>query len=438
MTGKILISGAGIAGPALAYWLQKASFAPTIIERAPILRAGGFVIDFWGLGYDLAERMGLADNIGRLSYRIREMRIVNDRGKRVAGFGIGVLNELTGGRFATLPRSELSRLLYEKIAANTEAIFGDEIVDLEQQTGGVGVRFKHAAARSFDLVIGADGLHSGVRKITFGAQEKFERQLGYAVAAFEVAGYRPRDENVYVIYSQPGRMLGRVALRDDRTLFLFVYAADSGSLSAMSDLQAQKAKLRETFGTRYWECAKILDALDGAQELYFDRVSQIKMPSWSRGRVALVGDAAFCMSLMAGQGSALAVTSAYVLAGELAKAGGRHAEAFASYEALLRNYIAAKQRGAERFSAAFAPKTRWGLYLRNAVINVWGWPGTRSAGTSSTRCNCRPMSRQTSNRRGARGPQSGAARCSHARRWHARRVGVAKMRNVVWTSQGGA
>lgn len=375
MNREILISGAGIAGPALAYWLERAGFAPTIIERAPTLRSGGFVIDFWGLGYDLAERMGLADDIGRVGYRITEMRIVDDRGKRVAGFGIGVLNELTGGRFATLPRSELSRLLYNKIAARTEVILGDEIVDLEQQADQVGVRFKRATARSFGLVIGADGLHSGVRKIAFGAQENFEKQLGYVVAAFEVAGYRPRDENVYVIYSQPGRMLGRVALRDERTLFLFVFAANAEDLSLAADLHAQKTMLHEKFGAMHWECAKILDALDDAQELYFDRVSQIKMPSWSRGRVALVGDAAFCVSLMAGQGSALAMTAAYVLAGELAKAGGRPREAFANYEGLLRSYIAAKQRGAERFSMAFAPKTRWGLHLRNAIINICAIPG---------------------------------------------------------------
>jgi 2-polyprenyl-6-methoxyphenol hydroxylase-like FAD-dependent oxidoreductase len=375
MTRKILISGAGIAGPALAYWLQKAGFVPTIVERAPALRTGGFVIDFWGLGYDLAERMGLADDIDRQSYRIRELRIVNDRGKRVAGFGIGVLNELTGGRFATLRRSDLSRLLYGKIAATTETIFGDEIVDLEQQIDRVDVHFKHAAARSFDLVIGADGLHSGVRKIAFGPQARFEKQLGYGVGAFEVAGYRPRDENVYVIHSQPGRMLGRIALRDDVTLFLFVFAADVKSVSVTSDLRAQKAKLREMFGGQRWEYARILDALDGAHELYFDRVSQIKMPSWSTGRVALIGDAAFCASLLAGQGSALAMTAAYMLAGELAKAEGRHHEAFANYEALLRNYIAAKQRGAERFSTAFAPKTRWGLLLRNAIINVCAIPG---------------------------------------------------------------
>lgn len=375
MTRKILISGAGIAGPALAYWLQKAGFVPTIIERSATLRTGGFVIDFWGLGYDLAERMGLADDIAGAGYRIREMRIVNDRGKRIAGFGIGVLNELTGGRFATLRRSDLSRLLYKKIAARTEVIFGDEIIDLEQQTDQVDVRFKHAAARSFDLVIGADGLHSGIRKIAFGPQERFEKQLGYLVAAFEVAGYRPRDENVYVIHSRPGRMLGRIALRDDRTLFLFVFASEIECMSATSELQAQKTKLRETFGGGHWEYVKIFDALDGAQDLYFDRVSQIKMPSWSNGRVALVGDAAFCVSLMAGQGSALAMTAAYVLAGELSKADGRHIEAFANYEALLRNYIAAKQRGAERFSAAFAPRTRWGLRFRNAVINVCAIPG---------------------------------------------------------------
>lgn len=376
MTHNILIVGAGIAGPALAFWLQKAGFAVTLVEHAPALRAGGFVIDFWGLGYDLAERMGLTDELNRVGYHIGEMRIVNDRGKRVAGFGIGVLNELTGGRFITLRRSDLSRGLFEKIAATTEVILGDEIVALDQKSNCVHMQFRHAGARSFDLVIGADGLHSGIRKIVFGPQQDFERQLGYVVAAFEVGGYRPRDENVYVIYSQPGRMLSRVALRDDRTLFLFVSAADAAAVpSAMSDLGVQKAWLRETFGTGHWECAEILDRLENAQDLYFDRVSQIKMAGWSRGRVALVGDAAFCVSLMAGQGSALAVTAAYVLAGELAKAGGRHQEAFANYEALLRDYIAAKQRGAERFSAAFAPKTRWGLCLRNRIINVCAIPG---------------------------------------------------------------
>ena len=133
--------------------------------------------------------------------------------------------------------------------------------------------------------------------------------------------------------------------------------------------------LRDRFGDGKWECPRILDELDRTQDLYFDRVSQIKMKSWSKGRVALVGDAAFCVSLMAGQGSALAMTSAYVLAGELAKAGGRHEEAFSNYEELLRAYIDTKQQGAERFAGAFAPKTRWGLFLRNQVIKAFAIPG---------------------------------------------------------------
>ena len=371
----VLISGAGIGGPTLAFWLKTAGFEPTLIERAPALRTGGFVIDFWGLGYDLAERMGLANDIERVGYHMRELRIVDDRGKGVAGFGTKVFRELTGGRFVTLRRSALSRLLFERIRGTTEVIFGDEIVGLREDADCVRVQLKHARERLFDLVIGADGLHSSVRKLVFGSQDRFEKQLGYGVAAFEVRGYLPRDEDVYVMYSEPGRMLGRFALHDDRTLFLFVFATDVDSSPTMLDKPAQKTMLRKRFGDGKWECALILDELDRAEDLYFDRVSQIKMETWSRGRVALVGDAAFCVSLMAGQGSALAMAAAYVLAGELAKAGGRHEEAFGNYEMLLRAYVRSKQKGAERFSTAFAPKTRWGLFLRNQAIKACAIPG---------------------------------------------------------------
>jgi 2-polyprenyl-6-methoxyphenol hydroxylase-like FAD-dependent oxidoreductase len=221
-------------------------------------------------------------------------------------------------------------------------------------------------------VIGADGLHSKVRGLSFGAQDRFEVQLGYLVAAFEVQGYRPRDEQIYIIFNEPGRLLGRFALHEDRTLFLFVFTA--GEDSAPLDLPGQKALLRARYGDGRWECSRILDELDHVQDFYFDRVSQIRMNAWSKGRVALVGDAAFCVSLMAGQGAALGMTAAYVLAGELAKAG-RQDEAFANYEALLRGFIASKQSGAARFSAAFAPKTRSGLFLRNQVIKASAIPG---------------------------------------------------------------
>ncbi|MFY9602910.1 MAG: FAD-binding domain [Pseudolabrys sp.] len=370
---SVLISGIGVAGPTLAYWLAKIGFRPTLVERAAELRTGGYVIDFWGLGYDIAERMGVANDINRIGYHMREMRIVDDRGQRVTGFGTKVFRELTNGRYVTLGRSDLSRLLFEKAKDTTEVIFDDEIVGLQEQAECVRVQFKRSGERRFDLVIGADGLHSDVRSLAFGPQYQFEKQLGYVVAAFEVRGYRPRDEDVYLMYGQPGRMVGRFTLHNDRTLFLFVFAANSGSLPATLDLQ--KAMLRERYGDGEWECPRILDQLDRTHELYFDRVSLIKMESWSRGRVALVGDAAFCVSLVAGQGSALAMISAYVLAGELANAGGRHEQAFDKYEAFLRAYINTKQRGAERFAAVFAPKTRWGLWFRDQVIKTFAIPG---------------------------------------------------------------
>lgn len=374
----VLISGVGIAGPTLAYWLNAAGFQPVLVERSRGLRTAGFVIDFWGLGYEIAEQMGMKADLDRVGYHMRELRIVDDRGERITGFGANVFHELTGGSFVTLGRSDLARLLFDKIKAATEVVFDDEIIDIQQHPDHVRVRLRKGGDRRFDLVIGADGLRSNVRRLVFGPESEFETQLGYVVAAFEVRGYRPRDEDVYVVHNRPSRMVARFALRSDRSLFLFVFAARSPMIPL--DLPAQKAMLRETYGDAKWECREILGELERADNLYFDSVSQIKMTGWSRGRVALVGDAAFCVSLMAGQGSALAMAAAYVLAGELAKSEGRHEQAFRSYEGLLRDYIASKQKGAARFSAAFAPKTQWGLFLRNQVIRACAIPGLARLG----------------------------------------------------------
>lgn len=371
----VLISGLGIGGPTLAYWLKAAGFEPTLIEHAPKLRTGGYVIDFWGLGYEIAVRMGLSEGIDRAGYHIREMRIVNPKGKRISSFGTNVFRELTGGRYVTIGRSDLSRLLFKTIEGNAEVIFGDEIVGLQQEAGSVEVTFRRGSRRRFDLVVGADGLHSIVRRLVFGPQDLFEKHLGYIVAAFEAGGYRSRDENVYVTYSQPGRMLGRVALSEDRTLFLFVFATDNDAQSDRADPAAQKAMLRRMFDDGKWETSRILAELERARDIYFDRVSQIKMPTWSKGRIALVGDAAFCVSLMAGQGAALAMTAAYVLAGELGKSGQQYQKAFNNYEQILRTFIESKQEGAARFASAFAPKTRWGLFLRNQIVKASAIPG---------------------------------------------------------------
>ena len=264
-TQTALISGAGIAGPTLAYWLDKAGLRPTLIDNAPSLRSGGYVIDFWGLGYDIADRMGLSEDLDRLGYHIQEMRIVDDNGQRETGFGTNVFRELTGGRFVTVRRSDLARLLFERASPVTEMIFGDEISGLEQEQDGVNVTFQRGSRRRFDLVIGADGLHSNLRYLVFGPQDHFEVSLGYTVAAFEAQGYRPRDEDVYIIHNKPGCMLARFALRDDRTLFLFVFADNVRDVTSAHGVEAQKVLLRSRFRGNGWESARILDELESSR-----------------------------------------------------------------------------------------------------------------------------------------------------------------------------
>lgn len=371
---SVLISGAGIAGPTLAYWLLAHGFQPTLVERAPRLRTGGYVVDFWGKGFDLAERMGLGDDLQRLGYRVEEVRLVDGKGRRVGGFRTDVLRSILDDRFISVRRSDLSRLIYRKIETRCEAIFADSIDGIEQRGDGVHVRFARGAPRTFDIVVGADGLHSQVRGLAMAPQDSVERYLGYTVAAFEVDGYRPRDELVYVSYGLPGRQISRFAMRGDRTLFLLVFAAEAGEVPDIHAADAHKAALHRVFGGGGWECPQILAEMDRSEEIYFDRVSQIRMNAWSRGRVALAGDAAFCPSLLAGQGTALAMVAAYVLAVELAKASDRPGEAFARYEARLHPFISGKQQAAARFASSFAPRTRFGLFVRNQVTKLFGLP----------------------------------------------------------------
>jgi 2-polyprenyl-6-methoxyphenol hydroxylase-like FAD-dependent oxidoreductase len=370
----VLISGAGIAGPTLAYWLSVYGVKSTLVERAPCLRTGGYAIDFWGRGFDVAERMGIIPEIRRDGYEIKELRIVNEQGRRIGGFNVDSFRKATDGQYVTIPRGDLVKNIYRRVEGHCETIFGDSITGLNQTTDGVDVTFERAPRRHFDMVIGADGLHSIVRELVFGSEDRFEKFLGYSVAAFEATGYQPRNENIYVTYSVPGKQVGRLTLRNNHTLFLFVFVDERGSRIDSHDTRAHKAKLHSQFGDLSWECPQILAAMESCDDLYFDRVSQIRMDRWSQGRVCLIGDAAFCPSLLAGQGSALAMIAAYVLAGELGRADNSPEDALRRYERLLRPFMLAKQVAAERFASSFAPKTRWGLALRNQITRVLGIP----------------------------------------------------------------
>lgn len=374
---KILISGAGIAGPTLAYWLAHYGMEPTIIEEAPTLRTGGYIIDFFGAGFEIAERMGLVPEVLHKGYQVQEVRIVNREGRRVAGFSAETFTRATGGRFTSLPRGDLAASIFGRVQEKIETIFGDSIAKLEQSPTSVHVTFENGPARDFDLVIGADGLHSRVRELVFGPEVQFEKYLGYKVAAFEAPGYSPRDELTYIMYTEVGQQVSRFTMRGDRTIFLFIFEDESLDRGNESTL-AHKALLRKRFGSSGWECAQILNALDASRDLYFDRVSQIRMDMqkglWTRGRVTLVGDAASCVSLLAGQGSALAMTAAYILAGELHRCQGDYALAFGRYQEVFAPFVLKKQQAALRFAGYFAPKSKLSLLVRNQMINLMRIP----------------------------------------------------------------
>jgi 2-polyprenyl-6-methoxyphenol hydroxylase-like FAD-dependent oxidoreductase len=369
---KILISGAGIAGPCLAYWLREHGFQPTIVERAPRLRTGGYIVDFWGAGFDVADRMGLVPEILQKGYRMAAVREVDRSGRRLSAFRVAAFDRMSGGRFTSVPRSELAASIVGALRDRVETIFDDSITRIEDTGPGVQVHFERGPSRAFDLVIGADGLHSQVRRLAFGEDEGFERYLGYQVAAFTAAGYRPRDEHVYVTHTERGQQVGRFTMRDDQSMFLFVFRSERTEIP--SHLSGQKALLHDHFSGSGWECPKILEALERAESLYIDRVSQIHMDRWMRGRVALVGDAAFCVSLLAGQGSALAMVAAYVLAGELKRADGNHEVGFARYQERLYAFIAGNQRAALRLAPFFAPASRFGLLVRTQLMKLMAIP----------------------------------------------------------------
>ena len=272
----VLISGAGIAGPTLAWWLLRDGHNVTIVEQAPAFRAGGYVIDFWGKGYDLAERMGLMPRLETVGYHVNEVRFVGADGRRRGGFDVSVLDRITHGRFITVPGGELSRAIFEAVEGRCETIFGDSVAGLELDRDGTGALLEGGEKRLFDLVVGAEGIHSVTRELVFGPESAFERFLGYNFAAYTIHGYPRRDPDIYLMYGEPGRQAARFTLHGDASLVLLIWRDPAGT-PIPHDEAEQKAVIRERFAGMGWEVPAFLEGLAVADDLYLDRVSQIRM-----------------------------------------------------------------------------------------------------------------------------------------------------------------
>jgi 2-polyprenyl-6-methoxyphenol hydroxylase-like FAD-dependent oxidoreductase len=365
---KVLISGASIAGPMLAYWLCRHGFDVTIVERAASVRGGGYPIDIRGTAVEAMDRMGLLPKLRAAHIDAQKITFVGADGLPIASLPPEVLTGGELGRDIELLRGTLTSLLVD--LTQREHIryrFSDSIAALEQRDGGVDVRFKSGASDRFDIVVGADGLHSNTRRLVFGAEEQFTRYLGWCFCGFTIPNHLGLSHEG-VTYATPGRAAVLYAVRDNDTLHAFLqFASPRPPLLDGQDPEAQRKLTIQMLSGEGWEVPRMIEALLETDDFFFDGVSQIHMPVWSSGRVVLVGDAAHAPSFLSGQGSSLALVGAYVLAGELASHEDP-VEAFASYERICRPFAEANQALASTGRSILLPTSQEQLERRNQAL----------------------------------------------------------------------
>ena len=383
MNERILISGASIAGLTLAHWLARHGFEPTVVERADALRTGGNGVDVRGQASEVAARTGIMARVRELAADVRGVKFVNAADRAVARVEMRTLDPGS----VEIMRGDLVALLHE--ASGVRILFDDSIQGLEQDEGGVSVSFEKAPARRFDLVVGADGMHSHVRRLAFGPQEEFIRHKGHYFA-FANADATLGEDRWVTMFNTPGRMAG-IYRSGNHAQAKAYFAFRSAPLDYdHRDPSVHKRLVRDAFeGQVSWRTRELLDSAlaDPDPDFYFDACAQVHMASWSAGRVVLVGDAAWCPSPASGAGAELAMVGAYRLAGELAAAEGRHRLAFSRYAAALRPLVATRQQIGPNLRLMI-PRTEAGQHVRNALVHL---PLLRAAGAVERRVQARSV-----------------------------------------------
>jgi 2-polyprenyl-6-methoxyphenol hydroxylase-like FAD-dependent oxidoreductase len=369
MTNRsVLIVGGGVAGPLLAIWLRRSGFEPTVVERAPALRAGGYKVDVRGAAVSVLDRIGLLDAARAASTGMRGASYVNQHGARVASTDADFFGGRTTGDLE-LMRGDLVQLFYDASRQHVEYIFSDTLASLSEDESGVTVAFTSGVERVFDLVVGADGLHSGVRALAFGNEAEHGRHLGHYISIFSTANHL-RLDRWELLYAVPGKTINVYSAGSSaRAHALFLFASGPLDVDAR-DVAAQKRFLAQHYGDVGWEAPRLLEQMWSARDFYFDSISQIQMDRWSLGRVVLLGDAAYGPSPASGQGTSMAIVGAYVLARELAAAAGNHSAAFARYEREMRPYVDVNQKLALSNLRGIVTRSRLQIWLQTGFIRM--------------------------------------------------------------------
>ena len=365
---NVLISGAGIAGCTLAYWLARSGHSATVVERGGALRSSGAPVDVRRPAGGVVDQMGIVPRLREASTQVEGMTFLDGAGRRCARIDLAGVRRSVDPKHIELPRGDLAIALHEACRSDAEFIFGDSISSLAQADGaGVDVEFQRSRPRRFDLVVGADGLHSAVRRLAFGPESQFVRHAGLYVATLPLPQNIDTGRDI-IMLNAPAKSVTLHPSRG-RPLAAFVFWHPEIPDFDHSDGEQHKRIVATEFADIGWKVPQVLEAVRASAELYFDSVSQVEMTAWSRGRVVLLGDAASCVSLF-GDGSTLAVAGAHTLAMALAENPADLEEALRRYEAQHRKLVAPKQKNVRLVASLIVPRTPLGLSLRNRTAGA--------------------------------------------------------------------